>query len=349
MLWAAGAGGIVWSGQITNRCCLRYYISGHTNLACIYIMKSSARSVLLGSVAVLSWATVATAFKIALSHMTVFQMLFVACGSALAIFAVWMTVTRSWGEIAKLTPTLWLRFALLGLITPTAYYLILFTAYDYLPAQIAQPLNYAWPILLAVLLAVFGHKPIPRAKYFGMAVSLAGVVFISLGGTGITGTLSLTGILLAFGSAFLWALYWIVNDSLKDKVSEVASLFLTFLFGMAYLSAGAIFNPLPHLEPAAILSGIYIGAFEMGIPFICFGMAIRTTDNPALVNQMCYLSPFLSLFLISMVLGEPIMATTYVGLCLIVGGLVYNEYFAGRGSRLVSSLGGRFVNEEEKE
>lgn len=71
----------------------------------------------------------------------------------------------------------------------------------------------------------------------------------------------------------------------------------------------------------------------MGVPFICFGLAIRETDNPALINQMCYLSPFLSLFFISVVLGEPIMPTTIVGLVLIVGGLVYNEYFAGRRGR----------------
>ncbi len=45
---------------------------------------------------------------------------------------------------------------------------------------------------------------------------------------------------------------------------------------------------------------------------------------------MGYLAPFLSLFFISMILGEPIMPTTYLGLALIVGGLVYNQYFAGR-------------------
>lgn len=293
-------------------------------------MTNETKSVILGGVAVLSWATVATAFKIALSHMSVFEMLFVACASALAIFTVWMTITHSWGELKKLTPKIWGRFAFLGMVAPTAYYLVLFTAYDYLPAQIAQPLNYAWPILLAIMLAVFGHKPIPHAKYLGMVVSLAGVVFISVGGKGITGELSLAGVLLAFGSAFLWALYWIINDSLKDAVSEVASLFLTFLFGMIYLSIGTIFYPISSLPLEAILSGAYIGAFEMGIPFICFGMAIRITNNPALINQMCYLSPFLSLFLIAMVLGEPIMPTTYIGLVLIVAGLVYNEYFAGK-------------------
>lgn len=68
----------------------------------------------------------------------------------------------------------------------------------------------------------------------------------------------------------------------------------------------------------------------MGIPFICFGIAIRTTNNPALVNQLCYLAPFLSLFFISFILGEPIVWSTYLGLVLIVGGLVFNQLIADR-------------------
>lgn len=65
----------------------------------------------------------------------------------------------------------------------------------------------------------------------------------------------------------------------------------------------------------------------MGIPFLAFGKALRMTRNPALVNQLCYLSPFLSLFLIAVVLGEDIAPATYGGLALIVAGLVYNQYF----------------------
>lgn len=291
-------------------------------------MKAMSRPVLLGAAAVLSWSTVATAFKVALSHMQPFEMVFVASATALVVFTLWMCATRSWGELRKLSKSTWMRFALLGLIAPVAYYLILFKAYDYLPAQVAQPINYCWPILLAVLLAIFARRPIPAPKYAGMAVSLAGVAAISLGGADIDGSLSAAGVALALLSALLWAAYWIVNDSLKDAVSEVTALFLTFLFGMAYLGLGTIIHPLPQLSAPALLSGAYIGMFEMGIPFICFGLAIRSTDNPALINQMCYLSPFLSLFFISVVLGETIVPATYIGLSLIVGGLVYNEYFA---------------------
>lgn len=293
-------------------------------------MTQSTRAIILGSIAVLSWSTVATAFKIALLHLTTFQMVLTASATALIIFAVWNCISGTPGEFRKLTPGIWVRFAILGLISPVAYYLVLFQAYDYLPAQIAQPVNYFWPIILTVLLAVVSHKSIPASKYIGMAVSLAGVAAISIGGKGITGSISGWGLTLCIGSAFLWACYWIVNDSLKDKVSESMSLFLTFLFGTIYLGIGAVFMPMQAMSLSGILSGIYIGTFEMGLPFICFGLAIRQTDNPALINQMCYLSPFLSLIFISIILREPIMPTTYIGLALIVAGLVFNQYFAGR-------------------
>lgn len=291
-------------------------------------MNNSVKPLLLASIAVLSWSTVATAFKVALRYMSVYEMVLVASVTALVIFAIRVATTGSWREIRYLTPTLWLRFALLGLIMPTGYYPVLFRAYDYLPAQIAQPVNYVWPILLALMLAVYTRRPIPPIKILGMLISLGGVVAISLGSSEIAGDLSAMGFVMAIGSAMLWALYWIVNDSLKKHVSDSASLFLTFLFGVVYLCIGLPFAEISPLSSDALIAGLYIGAFEMGIPFICFGIAIRTTANPALVNQLCYLAPFLSLFFISFILGEPILWTTHLGLILIVGGIVFNQFIA---------------------
>ena len=81
-------------------------------------MNSNTKSIVLASVAVLSWSTVATAFKIALSQLTYFEMLLVACITAFMIFTVWMTVERKWGQLRKVSPKLWVTFALLGLLNP---------------------------------------------------------------------------------------------------------------------------------------------------------------------------------------------------------------------------------------
>ena len=292
-------------------------------------MNNNNKSILLALAAVLSWSTVATAFKVALTYLTHFEMLLVASVTSLAIFAIVLTVQRRWGVVMALPRKTWRYFALLGLLNPVAYYLVLFKSYDLLPAQIAQPVNYFWPIFLLVLLALFAKQSIPVKKYIGMFISLGGLILISLGG-GQIGNLEISplGLFLGLMSALLWASYWMVNNKNSHKADATVACFMSFLFGSIYLFIGALcvgvnLNTLP-----GILSGMYVGAFEMGIPFVCFGLAMRTTTNPALINQLCYLSPFLSLFFVSAILGEQIVFTTYIGLFLIVAGIVFNEYFA---------------------
>lgn len=287
-------------------------------------MTGNTKSIVLAGTAVLSWATVATAFKIALQHLSVYNMLLVATLTTTLIYGVMMTIEGKWGRLKRMPHKLMAETMGLGVLNPVVYYLVLFQAYDMLPAQVAQPVNYAWPIFLLVLLAVFNHEPIPGRKYIGMVLSVGGVVCISLGGGGLEGGVSIGGVLMALLSAVLWASYWMLNNRLSDRTDTTVSLFLGFLAGSVVLLLAGFFAGVQIDSTAGLLSGIYIGCFEMGIPFLTFGMALRLTKNPALVNQMCYLSPFLSLFLIAMVLGEKIAPTTYAGLALIVAGLVYN-------------------------
>jgi drug/metabolite transporter (DMT)-like permease len=196
-----------------------------------------------------------------------------------------------------------------------------------LPAQVAQPVNYFWPIFLLILLAIFSNQKIPAKKYIGMFISLGGLILISAGGKQSESIeIPLGGLILGLLSAVLWASYWMINNKNKNKADATIACFMSFLFGSIYLGIGALFTGVNLNTLPGILSGMYVGAFEMGIPFVCFGLAMRKTNNPALINQLCYLSPFLSLFFVSTIGGEQIVPTTYIGLSLIVLGIVFNEY-----------------------
>ena len=291
-------------------------------------MKQTTKAILYACIAVLSWSTVATAFKKSLEHISHFELVLVSCVTSLLIFAILMTIQKKWSLLKGLTGKEWGYFALLGLLNPVAYYLVLFKSYDLLPAQVAQPINYAWPIVLVVLLAFVTKQRIPGKKYIGMAISLAGVATISLGGgLAMENGLSVSGLLLAALSAFLWALYWVVNNKNKERFDASLAFFMTFFFGSLYMGVASLFVGVDLNTVPGLLWGSYVGAFEMGIPFICFGLAMRKTDNPTLINQLTYLSPFMSLFIISIVLGEKIVPTTMIGLALIVFGIIFNEYF----------------------
>lgn len=292
-------------------------------------MRSNNQAVIYAGLAVVSWSTIATALKIALSQQTYFEMLLVASSTALVFFICLMTVQKKWKAVGNLSSKQWRYFASIGLLNPVAYYLALFKAYDLLPAQIAQPINYAWPIVLLLLLAIFTHQPIPLGKYIGMFISLGGVVLITMGSSQGGKNVSAEGIILAALSAVLWASYWLISNQ-QRKIDASTGLFMTFLFGTIYLATAACILGIRNYTLVGLFSGMYVGCFEIAIPFLLFGMAMRKSTNPALINQMCYLSPFLSLFFIALILQEQIAFTTYIGLSLIVGGLLYNQYIIKR-------------------
>lgn len=292
---------------------------------------NNRKAIIAASLAVLSWSTVAAAFKTALSYFTHFEMLVVAAPTAALIFAVAITISGKWSSVAALKASDMAKLALLGALSPTLYYLVLFAAYSLLPAQVAQPINYFWPIFLVVLLAFVAHKPVRPKLYIGMVISFAGLTVISLAGNSLGGlSLSPTGLLLALLSALLWAFYWIANEKIKTGIDESVKLFVSFSFASLYLLAAIPFTNCDFNSLPGGLSSMYVGAFEMGIPFLFFSLALRNATNVALINQMCYIAPFLSLFFISVVVGESIMPVTYLGLSLIVAGVVYNQFFAYR-------------------
>ncbi len=288
-------------------------------------MKANTQAVIYAGAAVLSWSTIATALKVALKYQTHFEMLLIASSTALLFFLMIVTVQKKWSKVNQLSGKQWRTFAGIGLLNPVAYYLILFKAYDLLPAQIAQPLNYTWPIVLLILLAAFAHQPIPPRKYIGMFISLGGIVLITMSSGQGGKNASAVGIALALSSAILWASYWLINNR-QRKVDTSVALLITFLFGTVYLILAASIIGIHSYSLSGLLSSMYVGCFEIAIPFIFFGLAMRKTTNPALINQMCYFSPFLSLLFITLVLGEQIVFTTYLGLILIVGGIIFNQY-----------------------
>ncbi len=278
------------------------------------------RAILYGLATVLAWSTVATAFKLGLRHMDHVQLLLVAnFVSVLALGAV-MLVQGSWRTLRTAPRRQLVLTAGLGLLNPFAYYLILLKAYDLLPAQVAQPLNYTWALTLAWLsVPLLGQKLRRRDAVAGL-VCYSGVVIIATRGdlSGFTVDSPL-GVALALISTVIWALYWIGNR--RSELEPVCGLFLGFATALPLtLAATLAFSDL-RIGTAGLLAGAYVGCFEMGFAFVMWLMAMKLTSATARVANLIFLSPFLSLVFIRFVLGERIAAATPLGLVLIVGGL----------------------------
>jgi len=284
-------------------------------------MSSERRALGYALIAVLLWSTVATAFKVALQHVSVSQLM---AGAALFSIVALTATLAIRGELKTALRRLWSdRNAAfrLGLINPVIYYAVLFEAYDRLPAQVAQPVNYTWAITLGLLSVPFlGHK-LTRWDLIGMLLGYSGVVFISIAGQNVSGSLDYFGLFLALASTLLWAGYWLVNT--RDDRPPIIGLFQNFIYAMPLLVLWMLWRDgLPALNQWQVGASLaYVGVFEMGITFVFWQLAMHHTNNASRIGTLIFLSPFISLFLIHFVLGEPLQWLTFGGLGLIVAGL----------------------------
>ncbi|WP_369601206.1 DMT family transporter [Hahella sp. SMD15-11] len=140
------------------------------------------RAWLLGLSAVLLWSTVATAFKLALAQMSPPELVFWASlVSALVLGGVLGWQGQLVAALRGLNRHGW-RALLMGSLNPAAYYLILFEAYDRLPAQIAQPVNYTWALVLAVLAVPLLGQPLTRRMIAALMLGYLGVAVLAMGG-----------------------------------------------------------------------------------------------------------------------------------------------------------------------
>ncbi len=281
-------------------------------------MHAQRRATLLGLATVLLWSTVATAFKLSLRALTPAQLLAYSAAVAFLILGGLLLARGELGVLRSAPRGAVLRGLALGLLNPAAYYLVLFAAYDRLPAQVAQPLNYTWALTLGILsIPLLGQRFRPRLLAAGL-VAYAGVLVISRQGEG--GPADGLGVALALGSTLLWALYWIGNT--RGSLPPVASLFLNFAGGLpVILLVCALGDGLVPADWRGLWGALYVGIVEMSVAFVLWLTALRLADSAARVANLIFLAPFLSLVFIARVADEPIRAGTLVGLALIVGGL----------------------------
>lgn len=282
------------------------------------------KALLFGLGAVVCWSTVATAFKLTLAELDVFQLVFFSTLTASLTLTSAVAATSGLPALINDLKEHWRITLAAGLMNPMLYYVILFQAYDLLPAQVAMSINYTWAIVLSLMAIVFLGQKILAAD-IGAAVICYGGVFVIATQGDITsfGDVSLAGIGLALLSTVIWAGYWTLN--VADKRDSLNGLCLNFMLALPLsLLACLLFSDLT-VTIRGVGGAIYIGLVEMAIAFLLWSRALKLTTNAARVSNLIFLAPFVSLVIINQLLGEPLFITTFIGLVLIISGLLYQQ------------------------
>ncbi len=285
-------------------------------------MGRAKQSYIYAGLAVFFWSTIPTVFKLGLAELDVLTILTIATFTSTAVLFCIILASGKTELLRKTSVKEYLISALLGLINPFIYYIVLLKAYKLLPAQVAQPLNMIWPIILVFLSVPLLKQKIPVKSFVALIISFVGVYIISSQGHPFQpGKSDTTGVILATGSSVFWALYFIFN--MKDVRDEAVKLFTNFLFASVYLViAISIFGDsktVINFKGAA--ASVYIGVFEMGITFYFWLKALQLSSTSDKVSNLVYLAPFLSLVFVHFIIKEPVYYTTPAGLLLIISGI----------------------------
>ena len=223
-----------------------------------------------------------------------------------------------------------IRCAFLGLLNPCLYYIILFKGYDALPAQEAMVINFSWPVMMVILSIPILKQTIDIKSFLSIILCYIGVIAIATGGEFFSLSFnSPEGVFYMLLSTVIWSLFWLFNT--KNKNDPLVSIFLIFLFSTPFILLVVYFTnslAIPSIE--GIMGSVYIGLFEMGISVVLWQSALKISTTVSRVASLVFITPFLSLVVLYIVLGEKILASTFFGLILICAGLILQKYFTNK-------------------
>ena len=293
-------------------------------------LTNQKKAYLLALLAVLFWSTMSSAFNLTLKHIQFDQLLLWTSFAGMVSLFVINQLSKNKLRFSKITRKHLFSSAIMGLLNPFLYYLILFKAYELLEAQIAGTLNYIWPIALVLLSIPFLRQKIKWLSLVAIFISFFGLVIISTRGDLITFKMANPlGVGLAVVSAVFWALYWILN--MKDNREETGKIFLNLTFGFLYILIYLLITKgIQFPSSTAIFGAVYIGMFEMSITFVIWLKALQFSSNTAKVSNLIYLSPFIALFFIRYTVGETIHPATVIGLFFIVSGIILQQFVSDK-------------------
>ena len=289
------------------------------------MVTNQKKALIYGLSAVFLWSTVASAFKLSLRYFDPIQLLLYASLVSFLVLLGVIIIQKKVTLLFSFSFREYLYLFLLGIINPFIYYLVLFKAYDLLPAQEAQPLNYTWALTLSYLSVFILKHSLHKRDIIAGILCYMGVIIISTHGDLLNFSFTnLEGVFLALFSTILWSLYWLYNAKLN--IDPIVGLFINFTSALPFIFIWALLFSNPFaVNLYGLLGATYVGFFEMGLTFILWFNAIKFSTNASQVANLIFISPFISLFLISFIVGESILFSTFIGLIFIIMGLIVQQ------------------------
>lgn len=276
---------------------------------------------MMAAVTVLLWSTLSAVSKLLINGLTPMSVLFYT--SAIASVTLFLINIISngisfyqqytWKDYGKM-----IALGFLGLFCYTALYYI---GLANLTSQIACIINYMWPMMIILFSCIILKETLTVKKLTSIAISFSGMIVICAQGTAAGFSKeNMLGMAACFLAAICYGIYSVLNKKINYNqwmVLHIAFTVTAFISGIYCATT----HTLGHLDGFAIWGMLWIGIFVNAIAYVLWGIALNRGET-AKISILAYLCPFLSLVFGRILLGEKIAPLSFLGLVLIIGGVL---------------------------
>lgn len=228
---------------------------------------------------------------------------------------VFMMIAR--GRSFKVGKKQWVPLILMGFVMSGSS-LTLYLSYHYIGASIASTLLFIYPILTAVIMAVLYKERISVLTVFCVVLAMSGIALLYKGGNG--NTLNLSGVMIVFLSALLYAIYLVACS--RPILKEIPTLTLTF-----YVITFGMFLFLPEFDIHSVsilnthwyfwLDAFGLALFPTAISLLATSAAIQKVGSTP-VAILGALEPVTAVAISCTVFREPMTLRLAIGMVLVI-------------------------------
>ena len=259
------------------------------------------------------------ALKLYAEGMQTNSVLFCRFGLAWVIIALVMLFRKervrvTWREFRALT-----GLGLLFIVSSLTLYL----SFHYMAAGVASTILFTYPVMTAVIMAVFFHERITWSTVVSLLLSSVGVALLYWSDN--AGVLSTIGVLLVLASALSYALYIIVVNKSDLQMSSFKINFYVLMYCALGMVVYSLVAGQPLMLPQNAISWFYVGWLAV-VPAI-FALVLMVYAAKYIGSTataiLGALEPLTAVLIGIFIFHEPFTFNLAVGIVLILTAVVF--------------------------
>ena len=210
--------------------------------------------------------------------------------------------------------------------------LTLYLSFHVMDAGVASTILFTYPVMTAVIMAVFFHERAGWRTILSIVLSLLGVVLLYWGDG--TATLPVGGVVLVLLSALSYALYIVVVNRSQLQMSSFKINFYVLFYCALGMLAYAWLSGEPLTLPTGFVGWFYVGWLAivpaiMALVLMVYAAKLVGSTTTAILGA---LEPLTAVVIGIVVFGERFTSTLAVGIVLILSAVTIIVLKNGKGN-----------------